>query len=129
MKLSQFKYTLPENLIANYPSEQRDECRLMVLDRKTRTIEHKIFKDILGVFGNKDVMITNNTKVFPARLYGSKEKTSDEIMLLFEEIHSLGNTIIVVTHEESIANRAKRIIRLKDGLVESDQENLLHAVQ
>jgi S-adenosylmethionine:tRNA ribosyltransferase-isomerase len=88
MKLSQFKYTLPENLIANYPSEVRDECRLMVLDRKTRTIEHKIFKDILGMFGNKDVMITNNTKVFPARLYGSKEKTGAKIeVFLLRELN------------------------------------------
>jgi S-adenosylmethionine:tRNA ribosyltransferase-isomerase len=86
MKLSQFKFDLPESLIAHNPSEQRDEARLMVLDRKTGAIEHKIFKDILGYFGDKDVMILNNTKVFPARLYGNKEKTGAtiEVFLLRE---------------------------------------------
>jgi S-adenosylmethionine:tRNA ribosyltransferase-isomerase len=75
MKLSQFNFNLPEALIASTPAKQRDESRLMVLDRKTGTIEHKLFKDILGYFDDGDVMILNNTKVFPARLYGSKEKT------------------------------------------------------
>ncbi|MES3018046.1 MAG: tRNA preQ1(34) S-adenosylmethionine ribosyltransferase-isomerase QueA [Bacteroidota bacterium] len=86
MKLSQFKFDLPESLIAHNPSEQRDEARLMVLDRKTGAIEHKIFKDVLGYFGDKDVMILNNTKVFPARLYGNKEKTGAtiEVFLLRE---------------------------------------------
>ncbi len=86
MKLSQFKFTLPDSLIAHSPSENRDESRLMVLDRKTGKIEHKIFKDVLGYFGEKDVMILNNTKVFPARLYGNKEKTGAtiEVFLLRE---------------------------------------------
>lgn len=86
MKLSQFKFDLPESLIAHNPSEHRDESRLMVLDRKTGAIEHKIFKDVLGYFGDKDVMILNNTKVFPARLYGNKEKTGAtiEVFLLRE---------------------------------------------
>ena len=86
MKLSQFKFDLPDSLIAHNPSEQRDESRLMVLDRKTGAIEHKIFKDVLGYFGDKDVMILNNTKVFPARLYGNKEKTGAtiEVFLLRE---------------------------------------------
>lgn len=86
MKLSQFKFDLPDSLIAHNPSEQRDEARLMVLDRKTGAIEHKIFKDVLGYFGDKDVMILNNTKVFPARLYGNKEKTGAtiEVFLLRE---------------------------------------------
>lgn len=86
MKLSQFKFDLPESLIAHNPSEHRDEARLMVLDRKTGAIEHKIFKDVLGYFGDKDVMILNNTKVFPARLYGNKEKTGAtiEVFLLRE---------------------------------------------
>lgn len=88
MKLSQFKYNLPESLIAKYPSDQRDECRLMVLDRKTKKIEHKVFKDILGYFGDKDVFILNNTKVFPARLYGSKEKTGAKIeVFLLRELN------------------------------------------
>jgi S-adenosylmethionine:tRNA ribosyltransferase-isomerase len=86
MKLSQFKFDLPDSLIAHNPAETRDEARLMVLDRKTGAIEHKIFKDILGYFEEKDVMIINNTKVFPARLYGNKEKTGAtiEVFLLRE---------------------------------------------
>lgn len=92
MKLSQFKFDLPDSLIAHNPVENRDEARLMVLDRKTGAIEHKIFKDILGYFNEKDVMILNNTKVFPARLYGNKEKTGAtiEVFLLRElnrELH------------------------------------------
>jgi S-adenosylmethionine:tRNA ribosyltransferase-isomerase len=86
MKLSQFKFNLPESLIAHNPSESRDESRLMVLDKKTGKIEHKIFKDVLGYFEEKDVLILNNTKVFPARLYGNKEKTGAtiEVFLLRE---------------------------------------------
>lgn len=86
MKLSQFKFNLPESLLAHEPVENRDESRLMVLDRKTGKIEHKIFKDILGYFDEQDVMILNNTKVFPARMYGNKEKTGAtiEVFLLRE---------------------------------------------
>ncbi len=86
MKLSQFKFNLPESLIAYTPAEARDEARLLVLDKKTGAIEHKIFKDILGYFNDKDVMILNNTKVFPARMYGNKEKTGAtiEVFLLRE---------------------------------------------
>ncbi len=78
-KLSQFKYYLPPELIAQEPYNYRDEARLMVLDRKTQSIEHKKFTDILNYFEDKDVMIANNTKVFPARLYGIKEKTGAKI--------------------------------------------------
>src|SRR5690606_14708202 len=86
MKLSQFKFNLPDSLIAHEPAETRDEARLMVLDRKTGAIEHKIFKDVLNYFEEHDVMILNNTKVFPARLYGNKEKTGAtiEVFLLRE---------------------------------------------
>ncbi len=86
MKLSQFKFNLPDSLIAHNPSEKRDEARLMVLDKKTGAIEHKVFKDILGYFDEGDVMILNNTKVFPARMYGNKEKTGAtiEVFLLRE---------------------------------------------
>ncbi len=89
MKLSDFRYYLPPELIANYPSKNREDCRLMVLHRKTQTIEHKIFKDVLSYFGDGDVMIINNTKVFPARLYGIKEKTGAkiEVFLLRELNH------------------------------------------
>ncbi len=86
MKLSQFKFNLPESLIAHNPAPNRDEARLMVLDRKTGAIEHKIFKDVLDYFNEKDVMILNNTRVFPARMYGNKEKTGAtiEVFLLRE---------------------------------------------
>lgn len=88
MKLSQFKYDLPAELIANHPHEDRDEAKLMVLDRKTQTIEHKAFKDILGYFGDGDVFVLNNTKVFPARLYGEKEKTGAKIeVFLLRELN------------------------------------------
>lgn len=86
MKLSQFKFNLPDSLIAHTPSSIRDESRLMVLYRDSGKIEHKIFKDILDYFDDKDVMILNNTKVFPARMYGNKEKTGAtiEVFLLRE---------------------------------------------
>lgn len=78
-KLSQFKFDLPDKLIAQYPSAERDESRLMVVDRKKGTIEHKIFKDVLQYFDDGDTFIFNNTKVFPARMYGKKEKTGAKI--------------------------------------------------
>jgi len=86
MKLSQFKFNLPESLIANTPAGIRDESRLMVLHRDSGKIEHKIFKDVLDYFDDQDVMIINNTKVFPARMYGNKEKTGAtiEVFLLRE---------------------------------------------
>src|SRR6201987_3214886 len=86
MKLSQFKFNLPESLVAHTPSTERDESRLMVLHRDSGKIEHKIFKDVLDYFEDKDVMILNNTKVFPARMYGNKEKTGAtiEVFLLRE---------------------------------------------
>jgi S-adenosylmethionine:tRNA ribosyltransferase-isomerase len=88
MKLSQFKYHLPDDLIAKYPTENRDESRLMILHRGTEEIEHRIFKDILEYFNDKDVLVFNNTKVFPARLYGNKEKTGAEIeVFLLRELN------------------------------------------
>ena len=86
MKLSQFKFRLPEEKIATHPSKFRDECRLMVLHRKSGEIEHRVFKDILEYFDDKDVFVFNDTKVFPARLYGNKEKTGAriEVFLLRE---------------------------------------------
>jgi S-adenosylmethionine:tRNA ribosyltransferase-isomerase len=88
MKLSQFKFYLPSELIAERPPENRDESKLMVLNRKTRTIEHKEFKDILSYFGDGDVFVINNTKVFPARLYGTKEKTGAKIeVFLLRELN------------------------------------------
>lgn len=79
MKLSQFKYFLPQELIALHPVGEREDARLMVLNRKTQTIEHKLFKDILDYFDEGDVFVLNNTKVFPSLLYGEKEKTGAEI--------------------------------------------------
>ena len=79
MKLSQFKFNLPDELIAKYPAKNRDESRLMVINKKTGDIEHKTFKDILDYYNDKDVFIFNDTKVFPARLYGNKEKTGAQI--------------------------------------------------
>ena len=86
MKLSHFGFNLPDELLAEYPSENRDESRLMVLNRKEQTIEHKLFKDIIEYFDEDDVLILNNTKVFPARLFGNKEKTGAriEVFLLRE---------------------------------------------
>jgi len=89
MKLSHFRFELPNDLLAEYPAEQRDEARLMVLDRKTETIEHKLFKDLVQYFDEGDVMVFNNTKVFPARLYGNKEKTGARIeVFLLRELNA-----------------------------------------
>ncbi len=88
MKLSQFNFKLPTDLIAKYPAKYRDESRLMILNRKTGKIEHKVFKDILKYFNESDLLIFNNTKVFPARLYGNKEKTGAEIeVFLLRELN------------------------------------------
>lgn len=89
MKLSQFRYHLPSDLIASHPVENRDESRLMVLNRKEQTIEHKMFKDILDYYGEGDVFVLNNTKVFPALLVGEKEKTGAKItVFLLRELNS-----------------------------------------
>ncbi len=88
MKLSKFRYTLPDKLIALHPVENRDESRLMVLNRKTGEIEHRVFKDVMDYFENNDVMIFNDTRVFPARLRGNKEKTGAEIeVFLLRELN------------------------------------------
>ena len=86
MKLSDFNFELPEDRLAEFPAENRDESRLMVLNRKKRTIEHHQFKDVINFFDEGDVMVLNNTKVFPARLFGNKEKTGAriEVFLLRE---------------------------------------------
>ena len=86
MKLSNFNYELPKELLAEYPSDQRDESRLMVLHRDTQKIEHKLFKDVIEYFNDGDSFILNDTKVFPARLMGNKEKTGAniEVFLLRE---------------------------------------------
>ncbi|MBC7488225.1 MAG: S-adenosylmethionine:tRNA ribosyltransferase-isomerase, partial [Cytophagaceae bacterium] len=89
MKLSEFKFGLPLELLAMHPAPNRDESRMMVIDRKTGTIEHKQFKEIINYFGEGDVMVVNNTKVFPARLYGNKEKTNAKIeVFLLRELNA-----------------------------------------
>ncbi|NRA12452.1 MAG: S-adenosylmethionine:tRNA ribosyltransferase-isomerase, partial [Crocinitomicaceae bacterium] len=89
MKLSQFNFELPEELIAEYPTENRDESRMMVIHRKTGKIEHKLFKDVINYIDEGDVMIMNNTKVFPARMYGNKEKTGARIeVFLLRELNA-----------------------------------------
>ncbi|MEG1377554.1 MAG: tRNA preQ1(34) S-adenosylmethionine ribosyltransferase-isomerase QueA, partial [Myroides sp.] len=89
MKLSNFNFNLPTELLAEFPAENRDESRLMVVNRKTGTIEHKFFKDLIDYFNEGDVMVLNNTKVFPARLYGNKEKTGARIeVFLLRELNA-----------------------------------------
>ena len=86
MKLSHFQFELPSELLAQRPDQDRDESRLMVLNRKEETLEHHAFKDVINYFDEGDVMALNNTKVFPARLFGNKEKTGAriEVFLLRE---------------------------------------------
>lgn len=109
MKLSQFKFKLPEELIAQHPAEHRDECRLMVVNRKTGEIEHKMFKDILGYFDEGDVMVFNDTKVFPARLFGNKEKTRARIeVFLLRELdseHKLWDVLVEPARKIRIGNK------------------------
>jgi len=88
MKLSEFNFDLPNKLIAQKPSERRDESKLMVLHKDSGKIEHRIFKDVLEYFDDGDVMVRNNTKVFPARLFGRKEKTGAKIeVFLLRELN------------------------------------------
>ena len=88
MKLSEFSFDIPEERIALYPTENRDEAKLMVIHRKSGKIEHKLFKDIINYFDDGDVMITNNSRVFPARMYGNKEKTGAKIeVFLLRELN------------------------------------------
>jgi len=89
MKLSHFEFELPEELLAQYPTDHRDESRLMVLNRKEGTIEHKLFKDVINYFDQGDVIMLNNTKVFPARMFGNKEKTGARIeVFLLRELNA-----------------------------------------
>jgi S-adenosylmethionine:tRNA ribosyltransferase-isomerase len=83
-----FKFNLPKELLAEYPAKNRDESRLMVVDRATGKISHKKFKDIVNYFAEGDVMVLNDTKVFPARMYGNKEKTGAKIeVFLLRELN------------------------------------------
>ncbi len=122
MKLSDFKFNLPIELIADRPSDNRDEARLMVVHRKTEEIEHKSFKDILDYFGDKDVMVVNNTKVFPARLYGTKEKTGAKIeVFLLRELNREARLWDVLVDPA-------RKIRIGNKLYFGDDDNLVAEV-
>ncbi|MFA6321147.1 MAG: tRNA preQ1(34) S-adenosylmethionine ribosyltransferase-isomerase QueA [Candidatus Omnitrophota bacterium] len=94
MKLSEFDYNLPKELIAQYPSEKRDGCRLMVLDRKTRLIIHKTFEDILGYFNPGDLLILNNTKVIPARLFGKRSSGGKVEIFLLETKYPICEALV-----------------------------------
>ena len=119
MKLSEFKFKLPEELIASEPAPVRDESRLLVLHRKTGEIEHRVFKEILDYFDDGDCFIFNDTKVFPARLYGNKEKTGAkiEVFLLRElnEEHKLWDVLVEPARKIRIGN--KLYFGLDDSMV------------
>lgn len=122
MKLSQFKFRLPEELIAQYPAENRDECRLMVVNRKDGSISHHIFKEIIDFFDDGDVMVFNNTKVFPARLYGTKEKTGACIeVFLLRELNAENRFWDVLVEPA-------RKIRIGNKLYFGDDDNLVAEV-
>lgn len=109
MKLSKFSFDLPANLIAQDPAKNRDESKLMILHRSTGKIEHKKFKDILNIFDEGDLFIINNTRVFPARMYGNKEKTGAkiEVFLLRElnEEHKLWDVLVDPARKIRVGNK------------------------
>ncbi len=122
MKLSQFKFNLPKELLAEHPAKNRDESRLMVVNRKTGKIEHKVFKDIINYFDNGDVMIMNDTKVFPARMYGNKEKTGAKIeVFLLRELNAESRLWDVLVDPA-------RKIRIGNKLYFGDDETLVAEV-
>ncbi|GGG26818.1 S-adenosylmethionine:tRNA ribosyltransferase-isomerase [Dokdonia pacifica] len=122
MKLSHFNFNLPEELLAERPAENRDESKLMVLNRKDQTIEHKTFKDLIDYFDPEDVMVLNNTKVFPARLYGNKEKTGARIeVFLLRELNS-------ETRLWDVLVDPARKIRIGNKLYFGDDESLVAEV-
>ena len=119
---SQFKYHLPQEQIALFPTEERDEARLMVLHRKTQTIEHKIFKDIVDYFDEGDIFVTNNTKVFPSLLFGEKEKTGAKIrVFLLRELDEESRLWDVLVDPA-------RKIRIGNKLYFGDDESLVAEV-
>jgi S-adenosylmethionine:tRNA ribosyltransferase-isomerase len=149
MKLSQFDFELPEELLAVHPAEHRDESRLMVLNRKDQTIEHKTFKDLINYFEEGDVMMLNNTKVFPARMFGNKEKTGARIeVFLLRELNAenrlwdvlvdparkirIGNKLFFGEDDSLVAevidnttSRGRTLRFLYDGSYEAFREKLL----
>tara|TARA_R110002126_G_scaffold142037_4_gene287580 strand:+ start:2292 stop:3341 length:1050 start_codon:yes stop_codon:yes gene_type:complete len=149
MKLSNFEFTLPEELLALYPAEHRDESRLMVLNKKEQTIEHKTFKDVINYFDEGDVLMLNNTKVFPARMFGNKEKTGARIeVFLLRELNAenrlwdvlvdparkirIGNKLFFGEDDSLVAevidnttSRGRTLRFLFDGSYEAFREKLL----
>ncbi len=122
MKLSHFKFDLPLDLLAERPAEHRDEARLMVLNRKEQTIEHKMFKDLIDYFDEGDLMVLNNTKVFPARMYGEKEKTGARIeVFLLRELNAESRLWDVLVDPA-------RKIRIGNKLFFGDDESLVAEV-
>src|ERR1700759_5763149 len=109
MKLSQFKFDLPLNLIAQHPTKKREDSRLMVVHRHTGQIENKHFRAILEYFDDKDVFVVNNTKVFPARMYGRKEKTGAKIeVFLLPELNKpnlLWDVIVDPARKSRVCNK------------------------
>ena len=107
MKLSELNYNLPEKLIAQYPNEKRDQSKLMVLDRKTESIETKIFADVVDYFSAGDCLVVNETRVFPARLAATKDKTDAqvEIFLLRELENGLWEVLVKPARKVRVGNR------------------------
>lgn len=107
MKLSDFKYNLPEELISQYPAEKRDQSRLMVLDRKTETIEERVFSDVHEFIDPGDCLVINETKVFPARVMGTKDKTDAqvEIFLLRELENSMWEVLVRPARKVRVGNK------------------------
>jgi S-adenosylmethionine:tRNA ribosyltransferase-isomerase len=150
MKLSQFRFHLPPELIANHAPENRDEARMIVLNRKKGTIEHKAFIDILEYFNDGDVLVINNTKVFPARLFGTKEKTGADIeVFLLRELNRetrlwdvlvdparkirIGNKLYFGENDELVAevidnttSRGRTLRFLFDGSYEDFKKTIYH---
>jgi S-adenosylmethionine:tRNA ribosyltransferase-isomerase len=149
MRLSSFKFKLPPELVASYPVDYRDESRLMVIHRDTGKIEHKVFKDLVDYFDEKDVMVVNNTKVFKARMYGNKEKTGAKIeVFLLRELNRenllwdvlvdparkirIGNKLyfgeddsLVAEVIDNTTNRGRTLRFLFDGPYEDFKETLM----
>lgn len=122
MKLSQFKFTLPDESIAQFPSRHRDESKLLVIHRDSDKIEHLVFKDILDFFDEKDFFVFNDTKVFPARLFGSKEKTGAKIeVFLLRELNQ-------EQHLWDVMVNPARKIRIGNKLYFGDNEELVAEV-
>src|SRR5438105_4736796 len=122
MKLSQFRFDLPLNLIAQNPTKKREESRLMVIERKTGEIENQHFRDIMEYFDDKDVFVVNNTKVFPARMYGRKEKTGAKIeVFLLRELNKTNHLWDVIVDPA-------RKIRVGNKLYFGDNDELVAEV-